>query len=88
MDKQKEIKTGVKVSIDKIDKEGETIKKLPKNKRVKSTKSSEVKTDEPIKETIKEDKPVIEIAETVEEQHESWFVKIYKAIVDFFKKIF
>ena len=80
MDKQKEIKTGVKVSIDKIDKEGETIKKLPKNKKVKSTKASEVKTDEPIKETIKEDKPVIEVAETIEEQHESWFVKIYKAV--------
>ena len=93
MDMQKEVKQEAKLTVDTKP------ESLPKKKRrARKTALKVDETSESIKETIEEVKPdIVETNEAqceckaqckCETQHESWFVKIYKAIVDFFKKIF
>ena len=91
MDMQKEVKQEIK-----FDSKEEAL--LKKKRRARKTPLKIDETSEPIKETIEEVKPdIVETNEVqceckaqckCETQHESWFAKIYKAIVDFFKKIF
>lgn len=88
MDMEKEIKQEVKLTVD--------TKSESLSKKKRRARKTALKVDEPTKETIEQVKPVIveDIVETNEAQceckaqHESWFAKIYKAIVDFLKKYF
>lgn len=87
MNKQKEVKQEVKLTTDT---KPEALPKKKRRARKTALKVDEI--SEPAKETIEQVKH--DIVETNEAQceckiqHESWFVKIYKAIVDFLKKIF
>lgn len=92
MDIQKEVKQEAKLTVDT---KSEAMPK--KKRRARKTALKVDETSEPTKETIEQVKPaIVETNETQCEckaqeckaQHESWFVKIYKAIVNFFKKIF
>ena len=97
MDIQKEVKQEVKLTVDT---KPEALPKKKRRARKTALKVDEI--NEPTKETSEQAKPVIveDIVETnetqcecktfckCETQHESWFAKIYKAIVDFLKKIF